>query len=271
MLGRISAGRAAASASSGPRARATGAAGNRVFARERGQTNDRAEPADRRAHARRHIGGRRRAISEATTALGQGRRGPALVGHEHAYILPLAREREGRDIIDRVLIWARGGFEPDAWQVLQRLASSGRRLRGAEGHPLALILAGYGDHGELNKLLGREWLEPTRTWISATPFIPPRFTKLRRGEVLDSPEDQLRRLLREVLGQENVKIEGDKRSAFFWNDFVRARKKGRNRPPGRRGFGFRLTFAEPVRGPIALGYGAHFGLGLFKPEPSSTR
>jgi CRISPR-associated protein Csb2 len=29
---------------------------------------------------------------------------------------------------------------------------------------------------------------------------------------------------------------------------------------------FRLTFRQPVRGPIALGYSSHFGLGLFLPE-----
>ena len=35
---------------------------------------------------------------------------------------------------------------------------------------------------------------------------------------------------------------------------------------GRAGAAFRLTFAEPVRGPLALGFGAHFGLGLFVPQ-----
>jgi CRISPR-associated protein Csb2 len=44
---------------------------------------------------------------------------------------------------------------------------------------------------------------------------------------------------------------------------------------GRRGpcvpTGFRITFAEPVRGPLALGYGAHFGLGAFVPESTPFR
>jgi len=30
-----------------------------------------------------------------------------------------------------------------------------------------------------------------------------------------------------------------------------------------RGFAVRLLFDDPVPGPIALGYGCHFGLGLF--------
>ncbi|MGH9969298.1 MAG: type I-G CRISPR-associated protein Csb2 [Pyrinomonadaceae bacterium] len=29
--------------------------------------------------------------------------------------------------------------------------------------------------------------------------------------------------------------------------------------------GFEIEFAEPVAGPIALGFGCHFGLGLFAP------
>jgi hypothetical protein len=29
------------------------------------------------------------------------------------------------------------------------------------------------------------------------------------------------------------------------------------------GFAVRLTFETPVKGPLVLGYGSHFGLGLF--------
>lgn len=40
---------------------------------------------------------------------------------------------------------------------------------------------------------------------------------------------------------------------------------------GRRLAGaFRLTFREPVRGPIALGWSSHFGMGLFAPDSGSS-
>ncbi|WP_437327115.1 hypothetical protein [Sorangium sp. So ce381] len=39
------------------------------------------------------------------------------------------------------------------------------------------------------------------------------------------------------------------------------------RPPAATSLGLRLTFAEPVRGPIALGYASHFGLGATAPSP----
>ncbi|WP_437914525.1 hypothetical protein WME73_01450 [Sorangium sp. So ce302] len=39
------------------------------------------------------------------------------------------------------------------------------------------------------------------------------------------------------------------------------------RPPIAASLGLLLTFAEPVRGPIALGYVSHFGLGTLAPAP----
>ncbi len=45
-----------------------------------------------------------------------------------------------------------------------------------------------------------------------------------------------------------------------WVEFEVTRR-GRSHPPG--AFGFELVFREPVRGPILLGYGCHYGLGQF--------
>jgi CRISPR-associated protein Csb2 len=87
---------------------------------------------------------------------------------------------------------------------------------------------------------------------------------------MGSPEHDLRRLLQ--LGgkpdPERVEIQpvtylGSKRTA--WLEFRRGRKDDPEKER-RLGYGFRITFPEPVSGPIALGYGCHFGLGLFVPE-----
>jgi CRISPR-associated protein Csb2 len=52
-----------------------------------------------------------------------------------------------------------------------------------------------------------------------------------------------------------------------WLDFRRERRHGEGRKVARGlGYGFRIRFPDVVRGPIALGYGAHFGLGLFVPK-----
>jgi CRISPR-associated protein Csb2 len=51
-----------------------------------------------------------------------------------------------------------------------------------------------------------------------------------------------------------------------WLKFGRMRANGGGSVAAAKGYGFRLTFREPVSGPVALGYGCHFGLGQFVPE-----
>ena len=41
---------------------------------------------------------------------------------------------------------------------------------------------------------------------------------------------------------------------------------GEGRRAGSVGYGFRIEFPESVQGPVALGYGAHFGMGGFEVE-----
>jgi hypothetical protein len=50
-----------------------------------------------------------------------------------------------------------------------------------------------------------------------------------------------------------------------WHAFRTVRAGGAGRRSTAAGYGFHLAFAEPVWGPIAVGYGAHFGLGTFTP------
>lgn len=117
------------------------------------------------------------------------------------------------------------------------------------------------------------------TWISRTPFVPTRHPKAnRRGEPkldtsglqIGSPEHDLRRLLREAGFFEPVSVKaidsadvGGKRTS--WLEFKTLRYRGDGVRSTNRGFGFRVVFPKPVRGPIAVGYGAHFGLGMFRP------
>ncbi len=50
-----------------------------------------------------------------------------------------------------------------------------------------------------------------------------------------------------------------------WHKVYRGHKNDDGRNAGTIGYGFKIEFAEPVRDPTAIGYGAHFGLGLFVP------
>ncbi|MEA4883819.1 MAG: hypothetical protein VB144_09240 [Clostridia bacterium] len=50
-----------------------------------------------------------------------------------------------------------------------------------------------------------------------------------------------------------------------WSGYRLSRLKALEPAPIQMGLAFRLTFAEAVTGSIALGYGCHFGLGVFVP------
>jgi hypothetical protein len=50
-------------------------------------------------------------------------------------------------------------------------------------------------------------------------------------------------------------------------DFQRNRRTGNGMRAGNRGYSLRLEFEQKVSLPFGLGYGAHFGLGVFMPVP----
>ena len=103
-------------------------------------------------------------------------------------------------------------------------------------------------------------------WISETPFVPPRFMK-RTGR--NSLEGQVQAELESRgLPQAKTTLVLDARAnerARRLRHFVRTRRTG-PQPPADVGFALRLEFAGPLSGPLALGYGSHFGLGLFAAE-----
>jgi len=110
-------------------------------------------------------------------------------------------------------------------------------------------------------------LGPARHWRSATPFVPPRHAKIRRGRWCELPHEQL------ALGLSQLDLPPctiepmpecllDGRS-LGWYQFRRHRSGGGGAQGQGHGFGFKIEFEQPVIGPIALGYGAHFGLGRF--------
>lgn len=54
-------------------------------------------------------------------------------------------------------------------------------------------------------------------------------------------------------------------SGYRWQAFQRRRHHGDGRKQSDRGYWLEIEFAAPQMGPIALGYAAHFGLGVFVP------
>jgi CRISPR-associated protein Csb2 len=190
---------------------------------------------------------------------------PVFSGHgadgRHGHALYLACDDDSDGFIDHLMVQARAGFEEEDVVALQSL----RRVWGKGGHDTDLILVGLGASGDFGGVgpVRTRTLSKCRVWESLTPFVPTRHPKTVRGVEVDGIPDQLRRACEQFLGgvsPKSVSSIGDRAS---WSRFRRRRLSG----GGRRGpdwaFGVRLVFDEPVQGPIALGYGAHFGLGLF--------
>ncbi len=183
---------------------------------------------------------------------GKDHEGAPLQGHEHAYILPLDEDRDGR--IDHVMICSPRPFDTSELQALDNL----RRVHQRSGRPeIDLVLAD----------LEAKPTEPISTrWVSATPFVTARHHRRGRGPYPEWLADEIRREC-EYHGHPRPRsvrlIPHTEHLAhrLRWMEFVRSRKG--NRPL--RGHGMVLEFEQPVQGPIAIGALAHFGLGQLLP------
>lgn len=110
-------------------------------------------------------------------------------------------------------------------------------------------------------------------WISATPFVPQgRRHRFRKNGLLrpaETPEALAEKLLRQN-GFPQCQVETENSDAQWINVHESARERRERKLQTtrnvRKGFRLRLSFAEPVQGPICIGHSAHYGLGLFLPE-----
>jgi CRISPR-associated protein Csb2 len=176
---------------------------------------------------------------------------------------------DGDGRLDHLTLYARGELSPDghdegfAEAELRALAAF-RRLRQPGGKPdLRLVLLGIGDREGWTHtpLFG-----PARRWRSCTPFIPPRH-QTTRGQKREMPAEQLwdelhRRGFPEPIAVcELPRCELAGRS-IRWIEFRREWLFGSGSHEQGLGYGFEIEFRAPVSGPICLGYGCHFGLGV---------
>jgi CRISPR-associated protein Csb2 len=192
--------------------------------------------------------------------------------HRHAHIFPLDLDGDGH--LDHIVIYAPMGLE----ELAQRAIRTLRRTwtKGVVGE-LQVAVAGSGDLDILRLLpkpLDRrieQLLGPSggsRVWISLTPFVPPRHLKHRGANTLIG---QINGELasRGLPTAERVDELPSSAETIALRHFVRCRQWGGVPPPVDIGYAFRLQFAEPINGPMTLGYASHFGLGLFVSKDGS--
>ncbi|KAA5603891.1 type I-U CRISPR-associated protein Cas5/Cas6 [Roseospira marina] len=199
-------------------------------------------------------------------------------GHAHAFWLPEDVDRDGW--IDHIAVWLPGGFDGSAQARLSGLRKlwlnpTRRDPEDTEAHARAakewhLALEGFGrpaDFAPVSRLFG-----PSRTWTSITPFLAAGH--LKRGGY----PAEVRRLLvrRGILSKEDaeavhveveptVHLKGGKTLRPI--HFHRFRSRQGERQPDSQGTFLTVVFPSERAGPLALGFGSHFGLGLFESIP----
>lgn len=179
---------------------------------------------------------------------------PADNRHQHAFYLPWDANGDGR--IDRLLLHVPAGMGPAERRIVEKVSP----IRSRDGGEWRLVLECIGNAG-----VGKPLMSHACEWQSVTPYLHPWHAK--KGFAM---EDQIRRECRERGLPEPIALER--------LEHVRVGKQTRRRPihfhrfrskrglsqPDCHGSFWRLTFGEPVSGPLALGFGCHFGLGLFR-------
>ncbi len=223
--------------------------------------------------------------SEAIT--GKHADGSPLEGHEHAHYFPTDEDLDGR--IDHITIYAPRGFDDADFEALGSLRTI---FRSGNRPDVRMVLTGLGGQEMLadGSSFGSEFslFAASRRWRSVTPFSLPRFPNRGGGKPprpRDLPEGQLVRELKNrglpepvsIKRTEGYQVEGmppeeggttklatTKSSPLVqWLEFHATRHNGKT---GNGLAGFEIEFAAPVRGPIAVGFACHFGLGLFLPS-----
>jgi CRISPR-associated protein Csb2 len=207
--------------------------------------------------------------------------------HAHAFFLPEDADEDG--LIDHLLIFCRRGFSDEArrrldrltrlWQARGRVDADGERGRKEWRLALEDITAPE-SFASTSALVRR-----SRIWQSVSPYLKPRFDKdIARSfpELISTYHQQIflewaRRFPNHPVPNISPVTDPNRLNSFALRvgsgkqsrstlAFIRTRAGRGGRQPDTTGGFFSLQFEEEVEGPIALGWGAHFGLGLFKAQ-----
>lgn len=180
-------------------------------------------------------------------------------GHSHAFYLPT--DDDGDQRLDHITIVSRTPFDPRHLDALGRVRFV---KQGGSRKKVTFLRRGRQSDFDL-PIFGSS----TR-WRSATPFVPNRHVKHRgKGDkmrVIDGPVDQAIREIeiRSIGKVKHVRIlpPRTRLQTFLPVQFKTWRKIGL---PGFGSYALEIEFDSAVQGPLSLGHGSHYGLGMFVP------
>lgn len=181
---------------------------------------------------------------------------PADNHHQHAFFIPESNA-EGR--IDHAIIHIPGGFGEGTRRVLESLD----KIKNRDGQEWRLLLEHMGKKSEFGEKV--PLLRESPVWQSITPYLHPWHRKKNFDvEAQIRKECQKRGFpkLNWVQPINEVLLDGRRLRPV---DFHRFRRKRGLIQPDTHGSLWQLKFSGSISGVLALGFGNHFGLGLFKP------
>ena len=195
-------------------------------------------------------------------------------GHEHARYLALPLEQERRRI-GTLAILAEEGLGPAEVAALANLRKLDIGISRDDSRlSVQLQMIGLGDM----KRSDLDCVGTSTDWVSVTPFLgnpeignSHQIAYLRKGIRREWRRlaEQCPRLsqiqLLEVTHLTDEELREMELPAA--REFRRIRSKHGGRSQWRAGGLFRLTFDQPVSGPVCLGYASHFGMGMFAAVP----
>ena len=196
--------------------------------------------------------------------------GTELTGHGHARFLALPLAQDQRRV-GLLAVVAEDGFGPaevGALSGLQFLKIGA--VRDDSQQEFRVQLVGLGDAGKSDLACCGHSSE----WVSVTPFLGhadigehKQTQWLRKGLrrewrrfIEQRPE------LRDVELLDVIELTPDEMRTLQLpaaREFRRLRSKHGGRDAWRPGALFRLSFSQPIQGPLCLGYASHFGMGVF--------
>jgi CRISPR-associated protein Csb2 len=191
--------------------------------------------------------------------------------HTHAFWLP--EDADGDGWIDHVSVFIAGGMNDRVLRALDRitrlwLAPKQRPVEDvAESGSVRewrLALEGFGKPADFAGAAGI--FATSRKWRSVSPFLasghlkasgyPGEVHRLLRRRGRNAPDIEVGEL-------ETIDVGGAPRRATHFHRF---RSRGREAQPDTAGALLEIVLPEAIEGPLAIGYGSHFGLGLFAAE-----
>ena len=202
-------------------------------------------------------------VSEVLSGIGVN--GKSLKGHRHAFYLPT--DEDGDNILDHMTVVSATPMDANDFNALVAMGE----IR-YKGKWFGLSFQGRGSKDDYSEVpvLGR-----AKKWASATPYVMSRHPKRGARYSESEAEAHIRLEVGKRFGARaeimRVDVTGSKsimRCDLMPIEFNRWRKEGIT---AFGAFNVELEFADMVRGPLALGHAAHYGLGLFVPADSQVR